>query len=107
MRVNWAIVWRWTKLALAIAIVGGVGWQFTKILQRRELWEHPLVLDPFWTVFAAALYTVGFACWGGAWWRLLRGMGEWLPPTLAARAYFVSQLGKFVPGKAVSVFMRV
>src|SRR3954468_23825617 len=97
MRVNWVIVWRLTKLALAVAIVGGVGWQFAKILQREELWAQPLALDPTWVIITAALYAVGFACWGGFWWRLLRGMGEWLPPALAARAYFVSQLGKYVP----------
>ena len=107
MRVKWATLWRGTKIALAVAIVGGVGWQFAKILRRPELWEQPLALDPLWVAVAAGLYAVGFACWGGFWWRLLRGMGEWLPLPLAARAYFVSQLGKYVPGKAVSVFMRV
>jgi hypothetical protein len=34
-------------------------------------------------------------------------MGERLAWPLAARAYFVSQLGKYVPGKAVAVLMRV
>jgi uncharacterized membrane protein YbhN (UPF0104 family) len=107
MRVKWAAVWRGAKIALAVAIVGGVGWQFAKILRRPELWQQPLEVDPAWVAVAAALYALGFTCWGGYWWRLLRRTGEWLPPTLAARAYFVSQLGKYVPGKAVSVFMRV
>src|SRR5262249_1758629 len=52
MHVKWASVWRWAKIALAVAIVGGVGWQFAKILKRPELWEQPLVLDPVWVAVA-------------------------------------------------------
>src|ERR1043166_1551513 len=90
MRVNWAGVWRGAKIALAVAIIGGVGWQFAKILRRPEPLEPPLALSPGWVAGAALLYALGFPCWGGYWWRLLRRTGEWLPPTLAARAYFVS-----------------
>src|SRR5438874_1821485 len=107
MRVKWATVWRAAKVVLAALIVGGVGWQFAKILGREELWQQPLEVDPAWIAIAAGLYALGFACWGGFWWRLLRGLGEVLPLPLAARAYFVSQLGKYVPGKAVAVLMRV
>jgi uncharacterized membrane protein YbhN (UPF0104 family) len=107
MRVKWAIVWRVAKIGLAAAIVAGVGWQFAKILRRPEIWNKPLPLDATWLIVTAILYALGFACWGGYWLRLLRGMGESLPLPLAARAYFVSQLGKYVPGKAVSIFMRV
>jgi uncharacterized membrane protein YbhN (UPF0104 family) len=107
MRTRWAVVWRVVKVALAVLIVGGVSWHFAKILQRPELWRQPLRLDPLWLALTALLYAAGFCCWGGYWLRLLNGMGERLALPLAARAYFVSQLGKYVPGKAAAVLMRV
>lgn len=107
MRTRWAVIWRIVKIMLAMLIVGGVGWHFAKILRRPELWQQPLRLDPFWLAITGLLYAAGFCCWGGYWLRLLHGMGERLTLPLAARAYFVSQLGKYVPGKAVAVLMRV
>lgn len=107
MHVKWSIVWRVAKVVLAMLIIGGVGWQFAKVLQRPELWERPLRLDPWWLALAAMLYAAAFSCWGGFWVRLLYRLGQPLPLVSAARAYFVSQLGKYVPGKAVAVLMRV
>ena len=107
MRLQWATLWRAAKIVLAGLIVGGVAWQFAKILRRPELWEQPLRVEGGWIALAAGLYAAGFACWGGFWYRLLHRMGETLPLPLAARAYYVSQLGKYVPGKAVAVLMRV
>jgi glycosyltransferase 2 family protein len=106
MRMKWGKIWRVATGVLAILIVGGVGWQFAKILRRRELWEQQPP-DPAWVAAAALLYAFGFMCWGGFWLRLLRAMGEWMPLELATRAYFVSQLGKYVPGKGMAVIMRV
>lgn len=104
--MRWRTAWRLATVVLAIIIVAGVGWQFAKILRRRELWEQPAP-DPIWVAASALLYALGFMCWGGFWLRLLRAMGERLPLELATRAYFVSQLGKYVPGKGMAVIMRV
>lgn len=107
MQVNWPILWRAVKVALALLIVGGVGWQFAKILRRPELWQQPVRLDAAWLALAGLLYAAGFACWGSFWRRLVCRLGEALPWPAAARAYFVSQLGKYVPGKAIAIVMRV
>ncbi len=107
MRTRWAFIWRITKVVLAVLIVAGVGWHFAKILRRPELWQQPLRIDPIWLVVAALLYVAAFCCWGGYWLRLVHVMGERLTLPHAARAYFVSQLGKYVPGKAVAVLMRI
>jgi uncharacterized membrane protein YbhN (UPF0104 family) len=51
-------------------------------------------------------YTVGFACWGGFWRRLLVRLGLRPPFAATYRAYFISQIGKYVPGKAWAILLR-
>src|SRR5581483_8491931 len=106
MRRRYRGWWPWLKAALAVAIVGGVGWQFARLLRQPEVWEQPWALRPGWFVVSVACYAAGFACWGGFWRRLLVRLG--LRPPLAAtfRAYFVSQVGKYVPGKAWAIRLR-
>jgi glycosyltransferase 2 family protein len=98
--------WPWLKAALAVAIVGGVAWQFARLLRQPEVWEQKWTLRPEWLAISLVSYTLGFACWGGFWRRLLVRMG--LRPPLAAtyRAYFISQVGKYVPGKAWAILLR-
>jgi glycosyltransferase 2 family protein len=98
--------WRWLRVALAVAIVGGVGWQFARLLLQPELWERPWQLHPAWLAACVGCYLAGLACWGTFWLRLLHRVG--LRPSLAGayRAYYVSHLGKYVPGKAWAILMR-
>ncbi|MFL5339198.1 MAG: lysylphosphatidylglycerol synthase domain-containing protein [Gemmataceae bacterium] len=107
MRVAWPKVWRAAKVVLAVLIVGGVAWQFAKILRRPELWAQPLRPDFGWLALAAAAYMAAFCFWGSFWVRLVRGFGQPLPWLAGASAYFASQLGKYVPGKALAIVLRV
>ena len=56
---------------------------------------------------AGLLYLLAHCCWGTFWVRLLRGQN--IPVTLftGLRCYFVSQFGKYVPGKAWVILLRV
>src|SRR3954470_16312065 len=67
--------WRWLRVALAVAIVGGVAWQFARLLSQPELWERPWQLHPAWLAACVGCYIVGLACWGTFWLRLLRRVG--------------------------------
>lgn len=98
--------WPWIKLLLAVAIIGGVGWQFVKLLRDPALWAADIELRPGWLAACMGLYALAFAFPGFYWWRLLGAMGT--RPTLvgAARAYYVGHLGKYVPGKAWALVMR-
>jgi glycosyltransferase 2 family protein len=49
-------------------------------------------------VAALALGVLGLGAWMLAWRALLAGMGSPLPLRAAVRVYFVSQLGKYIPG---------
>lgn len=53
-----------------------------------------------WPYIAAALLAglLGLGAWMLAWRSLLAGMGSPLPLRAAVRIYFVSQLGKYIPG---------
>lgn len=99
---RWA--WRLAKVLLAAAILVSVGWQFARDLSRPEL--HDLTWRPGWLVLSAVLYLcfIGTSCW--FWRRLLKIYGPPPSPWATARAYYVSQLGKYVPGKAWALLVR-
>src|SRR5260370_24612730 len=88
MRVAWGKVWRATKIVLAVLVIGGVAWQFAKILRQPELWAKPLEPDMGWLLVAVAGDGLAFFCWGLFWLRLVRGCGEKLPLPDRAQAYF-------------------
>jgi uncharacterized membrane protein YbhN (UPF0104 family) len=96
--------WPVVKSVLGLAILGCIVWVFAWELSQPELWERPLALG--WLVPAALLYLAGLALWALYWRRLLVHLGH-RPTVLATmRAYFVGQLGKFVPGKMLAVVLR-
>ncbi len=102
----WSRWWPWAKGLLAVVIVGSVGWQFARLLRGPELWEHSWRLHLGWLVVAVLVYNLAFAFPAFFWSRLLRVYGARPTPAAAARAYFVSHLGKYVPGKAWALVVR-
>src|SRR5208282_4118702 len=98
--------WAWpiTKAVLALAIIIAVAWQFWRDLHHESL--QNLTIQWEWVVLSAFLYVVGlsFACC--YWYRLLVIFGERPLFLTALRAYHISQLGKYLPGKAWALLMR-
>jgi uncharacterized membrane protein YbhN (UPF0104 family) len=90
------------KLALALVILFFVFRLFQGDLPRlgEVDWK------PGWILLSIALYLValGFSC--GFWMRLLVLFGQKPSVFGTLRAYYVGHLGKYVPGKAVSLLMR-
>jgi glycosyltransferase 2 family protein len=98
--------WPVLKILLTLAVLAAVGWEFARILRRPELWERPLNLHPGWLAASAGLYLVGLGFSAMFWYGLLRSVGE-RPSLLAAvRAYYVGQLGRYVPGKVWGLVLR-
>ena len=105
---TWA--WRLAKGLLALAILLGVGRQFYHDLTQSagpgepDLWALPL--RPAWLASSACLYLAALSFSACYWYRLLRLFGARPAFLKAYRAYFIGQLGKYVPGKAWALLMR-
>lgn len=95
------------KLLLAAVLVGAVGWQFAKLLRSPDLSAAPIVVRPGWLAAAGLLYLAAHTLWGSFFVSLVRRVGGPVPWRVGVRAYFVSQVGKYVPGKAWVVLLRV
>lgn len=99
---RWRPALKWT---LFLVVLGAV------TLQARHLWQqvqqHDAAVKLPWLVLAGAAYLAGWfpAIW---YWRDLLGrMGERVTWMEASRAYFCGHLGKYVPGKAGVILIRM
>jgi uncharacterized membrane protein YbhN (UPF0104 family) len=93
------------EIALAVAIVVGVVAYFAKILQQMP----PIPFAPRVELLAAAsgLYLLAHLCWASFWVRLLHFEGVRVSWGIGLRTYYISQFGKYVPGKVAVLVMRV
>jgi glycosyltransferase 2 family protein len=98
--------WAWPicKALLAVAILVAVGLQFWRDLRHESLQD--LSIRWQWLILSGLLYFIGMSFSGWYWYRLLVTFGEKPSLRTAYRAYFVSQLGKYLPGKAWALIMR-
>jgi hypothetical protein len=106
MQPGWRKLWLALKVLLATAIVAGVGWQFSGILRRPEIWQKPLEMRPAWIVLSAILYLVGLGFSAAYWIVLLHLLDERPPLAAAIRAYYIAHLGKYAPGKGWALLLR-
>jgi hypothetical protein len=100
-------LWLAVKSLLAVAILVGVARYFARVLTDPALSAVPFRLRFELLIPAGLLYLMAHCFWGTFWVRLLRGQD--VPVTLftGLRCYFVSQFGKYVPGKAWVILLRV
>jgi len=106
---------KWTSGALwlfkvAVAIL--VTWGIVRSLDaaKGELADHSFsvtALSPFWIGVAALTYVLGLLPMGCFWYWLLHRMGQSPSWYETMRAYFIGHLGKYVPGKAMVLLLRV
>lgn len=100
-------MWLAVKTAAAAVLVAGVGWHFFGLLNRPELWERSIRLRPGFLLPAGLLYLAAHTVWATFFVMLLHAQGARVPWLTGVRAYFVSQFGKYVPGKAWTILLRV
>jgi hypothetical protein len=112
--------WRVLKWTLILAILAGVGWQFVRILRAPELqnidpnrsatailWDQIRDARPGWLLISGVLYVLGLGFPALYWSRLQRHLGQQsIDPLTLCRAYYVSHVGKYVPGKAWALLLR-
>jgi uncharacterized membrane protein YbhN (UPF0104 family) len=100
-------LWLALKTLLAVVIVVSVSRYFARILSDPALETRPFSIRFELLVPAGLLYIMAHCCWGSFWVRLLHGQHIPVSWYAGMRAYFVSQFGKYVPGKAWVILMRV
>ncbi len=100
LRRAWPVI----KALLWLVILVFIGRQFARDLQNPKLEQRPLHAG--WLVLSGLLYELGMGFPALFWMRLLGHLGARPPLGAALRAYYIGQLGKYVPGKAWALFLR-
>ena len=97
-------IWPIIKLILFCVVVVFV------IRRAAQIWEsapaESIQLQPFWLIPASLAYLIGWLPSAWFWTALLKRIGQPIDFGTAIRAYYVSQLGKYVPGKALVLVIR-
>ena len=94
------------KTALAVVVIAAVCWHFYGLLTKPEV-QQQLTFRVEYLLPAGLLYLACHTLWATFWVQLLRGQGVSVSWLAGVRAYFVSQVGKYVPGKALVILLRV
>jgi hypothetical protein len=95
------------KWLVALALVAAVAWHFTRLLTDPRLAEIDFTVRPEYLVPAGLLYLGTHTLWATFFVQLLRGSGGKISWKSGVRAYFVSQFGKYVPGKVWVIGLRM
>lgn len=104
MRSKLRRAWPIVKSLLWLLLLYVIGRQFARDLQRPELSQRPL--HGGWLLLSGLLYVGGQGLSALYWRRLLGHLGVHPPLGAALRAYYIGQLGKYLPGKAWALFLR-
>lgn len=96
----------WLLRVVVLLLVGGTVWgTFRNALD--ELSQYDYVIRPTWLLIAGVLYVMGLVPMAWFWHRTLLSLDQPAPWRAVVRAYFLGHLGKYVPGKAMAVILRV
>lgn len=95
------VVLRW---GITLAIVMAVGHRVW--LEKEKLAAYNLHLAPAWLVISAVFYILGLATCAFFWWLAMRDLGGRPSIMSTLSAYYAGHLGKYVPGKALTVVVR-
>ncbi len=98
---------RIATVAVALALIAAVAITFAKLLDSPALKEREFRARWEYLLPAGLLYLMCHTLWGTFWVQLLRGQDVRISWLAGVRVYFVSQFGKYVPGKAWVILLRV
>lgn len=96
----------WT-FRIVVFVLVGLGVSGTVRNALAQLSQHQWQLRPTWLIASGALYVIGLVPMAWFWHRTLAALGQPAPWPATVRAYFFGHLGKYVPGKALAIILRV
>jgi len=106
--LNWRRLARvFFRYLLPAVIIIVVGYKFYDILSKPELRNATYACRLGWLFPAALLYLITHTLWATFWVLLLRHQGFHSTYPTGWRAYFVSQYGKYIPGKVWVILIRM
>jgi glycosyltransferase 2 family protein len=94
-----------TAKILVFAILCGFIYH-TFTTANKSLGEHTWHVEPQWLLLSGLLYLLGLFPAAVFWQRVLLKAGQRVNLGEALRAYYISQLGKYVPGKWMVIVLR-
>ncbi|MGD9721372.1 MAG: YbhN family protein [Pirellulales bacterium] len=99
---------RWLIRVAKVAMVAVLCWFIYSafIEGNKSLGAHSWHVEPAWLVVAGGLYLAGLLPAAIFWHRVLVHTGQDVALTDSLRAYYISQLGKYVPGKWMVILLR-
>lgn len=92
------------KIALVILVFAFIGWELAKSAEEFRHYHWDLRLG--WLMLSSLLYLAAYFPAALFWFLTLKWMGQTPSFYQAIRAFYFSQLGKYVPGKAMVVVIR-
>ena len=94
----------WIKFAIVAAVLV---WVLRELYLRWDnLSAYPWKFHAGWLILAGISYLVAYFPAAVFWKHVLHLMGQRPDSFAATRAYYISQLGKYTPGKAMVIIMR-
>ncbi len=99
---------RWLLAAAKLAVFAVLCWFIYRALvsANEQLNGRTWHVEPGWLVLSGALYLLGLFPAALFWHRVLLQTGQQVALGESLRAYYISQLGKYVPGKWMVILLR-
>jgi uncharacterized membrane protein YbhN (UPF0104 family) len=99
---------KWLLAAAKLAIVALVVWFIRSAIVDAwtQLGEYPWHLNYRWLAISGLFYLLGTLFYAIFWYRVLLALGQSVRLPQVLHAYYIGQLGKYVPGKAMVIVLR-
>jgi uncharacterized membrane protein YbhN (UPF0104 family) len=95
------------KSLFAMLVLAAITLHFYRLLDSPDWSTHEVHIAPLPLLGAGLLYLAAHTIWGSFFYLLLRHEGAHVSWGVALRTYFISQVGKYVPGKAWVILIRI
>lgn len=98
---------KWTIVAVVVLFLGLTVRRAYQDVRLHQEHLNFSAMDVRWLLAGVFVYAIGMVPAGIAWLQTLKSFGQTVPFWFGMHAYFIGHLGKYVPGKAMAIVLRV